>query len=238
MLWKIAICEDEEEQRIQLRTMIQQYCATRGCDLEITEFIRGEDLLKSDFNCFNLIILDIQLDKINGLETARRIREEDKDVIIVFCSGLEHYAKDGYKVNAFRYLTKPFSVYDIQELLDFGGKVLYRQRMITVKFQTADAAIALRSRDIHYIETCQRKLLVHTEDHVYSCCGNLSKYEAQLKEYDFFRCHRSYLVNIQHIARVDKDCVVMEGSRDIIFVSRNKMPILRKAFFRYMSDMM
>lgn len=117
----IAICEDEKKERIQLKENLKRILAEdmkNKIEVEniiIEEFESAEELLKSDLSQIDIFLMDIMMGEMNGMDAAKKIREMNIDSEIIFITGNIEFVRDGYKVNAYRYLLKPVEIEELRE---------------------------------------------------------------------------------------------------------------------------
>ena len=200
----LVICDDEPAARSLLCKYIERFSRESGETFTVIQFKNGEDLLHDYPVHCDIILIDILMDMLNGIETAAKIRQIDKDVCIIFITQTPQYALNAYKVHALGYLTKPLSYHDLcYELNEALRRINFnRDEYIILKSQSE--TIKLNIRDILYIEAQNHKLCVVMSDHdVHQYYGKLGEIEQQLAGKDFFRCHRAYLLNLRWLSRVE-----------------------------------
>ncbi|WP_122639057.1 response regulator [Romboutsia sp. Marseille-P6047] len=112
---RIAICEDEKETQILLESNLNNILKHTNKEYEIKKYSSGEELLESELNHIDILLLDIQMGQINGMDTARKIREIDDNMEIIFITSLIDYVQEGYEVRAYRYLLKPIELEELKK---------------------------------------------------------------------------------------------------------------------------
>ena len=112
---KVVLCDDEKKQRNTIKKYLDEICKEVNIEYVLLEFESGEKLLKEYPSDIDLAILDIQMDRLNGMDTAREIRKFDTNVDIIFITADSSFMQDGYEVRAYRYLLKPVRYYDLKK---------------------------------------------------------------------------------------------------------------------------
>ena len=232
---QIAICDDDPEMRRQLSHYTTLLMQKHMDFVRIDTFSSGKDLLDHLPPELDILLLDIDLGDCNGVEVARTIRARLPDVNIVFITNLPQFAVDGYKVRAFGYLIKPLSYEDfqleLQELLQRLADGNNQQLMLKCGAELVHLAL----RDIHFIETQGRHLLVHTARGTYETSMTLSQLEKKLSSHGFLRCHTAYLVNSAHIKTLAGSEFLMDGGQHIP-VSKHRRSKCIQELSRYWGD--
>jgi two-component system, LytTR family, response regulator LytT len=218
---KIAICDDESEYRATLHGYILQMLAKSIDSVEMTLFSNGSDLLKNYPENLDILLLDIMMPGETGLEIAKKIRTFDKKVQIVFITMMPQYALECYKVHAFGYLLKPLSYNSFHIQMFELIQHIVNEKSSGVLLKEGSATKVIAYKQILYIETDAKHLLIHTMDETVSYVGTMAKMEEQLSVYGFVRCHHSYLVNLAHIRRIDQNYILLSDNSRIP-ISRNK----------------
>ena len=178
---RIAIVEDEAAVREQLAGYVQRYTRQYGTQFEVTMFTDGVEILEDYRPVYDIIFLDVEMQHLDGMETVRRIRELDSDVLLIFITNMAQYAIKGYAVGALDYVLKPVPV-------DGGMRRL-------------DAAT------IYYIEGEGHRVHFYTEDGDFSAPGALKVLEEKLAGRLFARRNSGYLVNLAQVSGVQQNTV-------------------------------
>lgn len=231
---RVAVCDDETEFLAMLKGMIAENCHDAG-KLYISEFESGEQLL-SQFkaNQFDVVILDIEMKGMTGLEAAWKIRETDRSVIIAFLTSHQEFAPDGYEVNAFRYMLKgqPEHMYAKQLRSIFNE---YRQRHMAFPVRAADTVFSVLVSDILYFEILKRTVTLHTGAKKYQFNGKLSEIEKDERLVDFIKPHKSYYVNLAYIDNIEPAMIIMKNG-DKIPLSRNFRQSVTDKFVSFLTE--
>lgn len=196
---RIGICENDVVQRNFLKACLVKITEETGLEFELLEFNSGEELLEN-YTKMNMIFLDINMEGINGIETAKEIRKFDSVIEIIFVSKLTNYLYEGYEVRAYRYLLKPIRYETIKEITIKCIKNIEMEKSLVIKYK--GKFIILNINEIAYIEVMKKMLTIHTDDKKYVFKMTLTKFEEKLSKHDFFRCHKSFLVNLNKVKEI------------------------------------
>lgn len=212
----IAIAEDEIAGSELLKKHLEEYGRTKGVTFKIDCFSNGLDLVETYKPVYDLLLLDIEMPRLNGMEAAQRIRRQDRDVYIIFITNMAKYAIRGYEVNALDYMLKPVNYFAFAMKMDKVTACLARRQKRSMVLSTEDGLVKLAEEEIAYIEAVNHRLLVHTPGRCYTARGTLSGLEQQLSGGNFVRCNKGYLVNLRHVSRVRADTVMVAGDELVI----------------------
>lgn len=230
---RIAICDDEQNSRVYLKTLIQE----QKVACELTEYETGEELLDANKR-FDVLFLDIDLKtNISGMDLAKHIRnrEGEKQPIIIFVTGYREYVFDAFDVDAFHYLVKPVSKEKFIEVFHKAVRQIteemeQQKRTIRVQFENSNKVIPIE--DILYVESQNHKVILHTKHETIEYYAKISDLEEELKE-EFFRIHKGYLINLAYVDKYNKSEVILL-SKDILPVSKYKYADFVKAYLHFM----
>lgn len=228
---RIALVEDEERNRVMLVEHLRRYEREHGVTFEVAAFADGREILAKYRPIYDIVLLDIQMEHVDGMTTAKRIREVDQDVVLVFITNSPQYAIGGYQVAALSYLLKPVPYNALSEELDRCIAQVKKRERGFVMLSTGTEQHRVNIADIVYIESIKHRIVVHATQREYSLVGSLSSMEEELAEKDFFRSNNCYLVNLRHVTGVQQSSCVMQGGHDLT-ISRPR----KKAFLAALSN--
>lgn len=247
---RIAYCDDEQVQLDYLAHFVAEWSAKSGVSCDFTGYQSAKELLfeNPDRIPFDLLILDIDMQGMDGMELARDIRKRDKSVPILFLTNRKEYVFEGYEVNALRYLLKPISEEKFAPILtELSTSDEEEKRYLIENIDGENRKIALA--DILFAEAEGHYVHLHTVDGDFSYKKNISELEKEItifldapgsvgakRQQVFVSTHRSFLVNLAHVERVLRtDCVLSDGSK--VPISRNSYKAVNDAFIAYYREM-
>ena len=208
---RIAIVEDEAAVREQLAGYVQRYTRQYGTQFEVTMFTDGVEILEDYRPVYAIIFLDVEMQHLDGMETARRIRELDSDVLLIFITNMAQYAIRGYAVDALDYVLKPISYFAFSQRLERAiGRMKRRaRRYMTIAIR--GGAQKLDISRILYVESQGHNLIFCTADGEHTTTGTMREVEEKLENYGFYRCNKGCLVNLEHVDSVRDGCAMVNG---------------------------
>lgn len=230
---KIAICDDDSLQTSIIETLIEEIALKKFIKIDISVFYDGitlKDYYKSHNN-FDIIYLDIEMDKMNGIKTAQYIREINPDVIIIFISGYENYFMQLFEVEPFRFIKKPI---DSQKFNDIFCKACERimQQPIYFTFQYKKMLHKILLNEIMYFESKGRIVnIILSNGEKKEFYGKLDNVEKSLHnvKIPFLRIHQSYYVNFTYIKNMSFSKVVLTNGM-ILTISEERQKFVRETF--------
>ena len=234
---RIAMVEDEAAVREQLMGYVQRYTRQYGTEFSVTEFADGVDILENYRPVYDIVFLDVEMKHLDGMETARRIRALDADVVLIFITNMAQYAIRGYEVDALDYVLKPVNYYQFCTKLSRAIQRVQRRRGGQVVLQLAGGGIQLLdTADIYYLETHSRMLYYHTSKGEFAARASLQSAEKQLAEYHFVRCNQCYLVNLAYVKGIENDFALVKNDR--LEISRRQRTAFLTAVASYMGGVL
>ncbi|MCI8564875.1 MAG: response regulator transcription factor [Lachnospiraceae bacterium] len=209
---RIAIVDDEQSERERLKRFVERYFRERGEDVCLSLYDDGAALLQAASEALDLLFLDIRMEQVDGLSAARQIRMADEEVQIVFITNMAQYAIDGYSVSALDFLVKPIDEERTARVLEKAEKRLGSRNPEMISVRNSEGFFVVDAKDILYIETDGRHLLLHTAAAGMRCHETLQSMEEKLPGH-FFRCHNAFLVNLWKVEHVKGGDIVAGGRK-------------------------
>lgn len=227
---KIAICDDDANDRAAVKAMLSEYLDINNYHVRIDEFNCGEDFVCAKVSDYSLVILDIFMKDLNGIETAKKLIEDNPELKIIFCSTSNAYAAESYDVSALRYLNKPVAKDKLFGTLDRFFHVHTSMRTLTFKQNRMDESVYIS--EIIWVEADGHKCVIHTKNDDIVTRTPLSQICEQLADSGFVKPIRYALVALKYVATIPTDVFTMKNG-DIIPISRDQRPAMKKAFSEY-----
>ena len=221
----IAICDDESIHRDNLMAALS-VCGTLPKEAIITEFSDGKSLLDGHVTCSqDIVFLDIEMEGMSGLEAGQKLRDIDRNVIIIYLTGYKKYVFKSFRIEPFDYILKPIKNEKICEVLTRAIKK-HREQFYIVDFTWYDKSYTLKACDIVHIESDLRHVTFVTDNNKYKSVGKLDDYEQRLSPYGFLRCHQSYLINMNYIKSIESKSIITTLGGEIDMSARRKQDCL------------
>lgn len=231
---RIAICEDEVSQQIQIKQFLDKIL--NNIEYEILMFNCGEELINNYPKDIDIFLLDIQMDKINGMDVARNIRKIDKNSVeIIFTTSVVEYIQEGYEVRAYRYLLKPIKFEELKKHILACIEEIQNKKDQYLIIEGKGEIYKIDINNITYVEVQKKDMIVHTVERDYEVKMSLEKIEKELSNYKFFRCHKSFLVNLNYIENIKQYIAILENG-DEVSVSRHRFKKFKAEFLNILGE--
>ena len=234
----IAICDDEDALIGELRESLERYAAETGKEFSYFTWHDGEELLRAYQTDYDLIFMDIKMEKLDGLKTAEQIRRMDSTVGLIFLTSLKQYVWKGYEYGAVNYLLKPVKYSVLKIELDRYFARYRGKDEPCLHFAGDGGKYKIPYKDIRYAETDRRNVLLHFQDRAQVVYKNMKEVSALLcASPQFARCHQSFVVNLNFIKGIEGlEAILTTGERIPISQPRRKDFMVRMA--DYWGDML
>lgn len=224
---KIGICDDEKISREQLKELLEQFFEENGLSFELWEYEAGEDFLNREEE-INLLFLDIELEGMSGIQLKEELQGRENIRIIFVTSHMEGMP-EAFGRNVYGFLEKPAAADKLEKYLLRVLKDLEGERMLVIKGVQGDMAV--KEKDILYFVSEKKYSRMVGKNGESFCDLGLQQLEEMLGQESFFRCHKSYLVNLANISDANQNIRLKNG--ESIPVSRRKAKELKEAYLEY-----
>ena len=215
----IAVCDDEVIECCSMAGKIKEILEEMNIPCIIRQFRSGRELLQAS-ESFDIIFLDIIMSDLDGMKTAQLFRGKAFDKILIFMSSSREFVFDAYDVEAFQYLLKPV---DDKKLKNVLQKAVMKtegrsQEFIIVSRERQKKKLFLD--DIYYFEIRGRIVDVHGAEGIFTYYEKIGELENKLRDKGFFRCHKSYLINLKYVAGYNRQDVILDNGEKIMIAKR------------------
>lgn len=230
----IALCDDDALFRETLKRQIRMILEDESKTFDIAEYPDAKALLNDIHGGkrFSLLLLDVMMDGLDGIELARALRKEEQHTQIIFVSSNRDYALTGYEIDALRFLAKPVDTNRLREALAAAEE---KTQMRALPIRNAEGLHRVEIEKIVYAEVWARGVRIHLSggESLFTVT-KISALELMLPEAAFFRCHQGYIVHFSYVRTIQPaDVYMTDGSR--VPVSRYKLTGLRERFTTYLN---
>ena len=223
----IAVCDDEVIECCDMAKRIKEIMEEIKMPCIIRQFQSGGELLQT-LESFDVVFLDIIMRELDGMKTAQIFRERASDKILIFVSSSREYVFEAYDVEAFQYLLKPVD--------DRKLKSVLQKAVLKTESRLQEFIIVSRERqkkklfldDIYYFEIKGRIVDAHGPEGIFTYYGRMGELENKLQEKGFFRCHKSYLINLKYVDRYNRQEVILENGEKVVIAKRRYEQFVRE----------
>ena len=215
----IAVCDDEVIECCNMARKIKDILEEMKIPCIIRQFQSGRELLQT-IESFDIVFLDIMMQDMDGMKTAKMFREKDFDKILIFVSSSREYVFEAYDVEAFQYLLKPVDDRKLKRVL--------QKAVLKTEGRSQEYIIVSRERqkkklyldDIYYFEIKGRIVDVHGPEGIFNYYEQIGELESKLRDKGFFRCHKSYLINLKYVDGYNRQEVILGNGEAIVIAKR------------------
>lgn len=226
---RVAICDDERPMYGKLRGLLDEYRRERQIDIYTDYYSSGEDLVRASRD-YEVIFMDFQMEGINGIETAERIRETNEDCIIIFVSAFPEVSVDSYEVKTFRFLVKPVDKNKLFKALDDYMKTIDYDKLLILK--THKGTWKIKASEIIYAEAKGKHTVIRTTKDYYEINVHLKKLGEKLPTEKFIRCQRAYIVGFAHIENHTNEEILFDNGEKSL-IGKAYITAFKDAFSHY-----
>ena len=211
---RIVIVDDEKVVADILESFFKRYSEEHAVDYSIEWYSNPIVFLTEYTNRFDIVFLDIELPSMNGVECARKLREVDTSVSLVFVTNMKQYAINGYEVNADDFIVKPVSYYDFAMKLERLFKKMNIKKEVKISVRNDGMIKCLDIVNIRYVDVFKHKLTYHTTEGDFECRGSINKIEELFLANHFAKCNKYCFANLRYVTGVDGYKVLLSYGRN------------------------
>ena len=233
MALSIAVCDDDETDLQYITGLVGAWAERARIPVSVRTFPSAEAFLfqYEENRDFDILLLDVEMGKLNGIDLARQIRAQDSCVQIVFITGYSDFMAQGYDVSALHYLMKPVKPGKFEEVLSRAADLCRQERpflLVTSERET----IRVFFDDIYYAESQGHYMILCTREAQYRVRLTVSGLLEQLDQ-GFYRCGRSFVVNLRHVCRITKSEVFLDNHSSLP-LGRGQYDEINKTMISYL----
>ncbi|HIY63139.1 MAG TPA: LytTR family DNA-binding domain-containing protein [Candidatus Mediterraneibacter stercoripullorum] len=220
-MFRTAVVDDEENSRGLMAEYLRRFSESSGVQFQEDLYESGAQFLEKYSADTDIVFLDIEMPGLDGMETARELRNMDEEIIIVFVTNMARYAIKGYEVDAMDFIVKPVQYPAFERMLKKVLRFILKYKREESIFLKSDGEIRkVSTSDILYVEAAGSYVTYHTINGEYRVRGPLKNAEKELQEYGFLRCNHCYIINPRYVTDVKSSSVKVGGTE--LAVSRNR----------------
>ena len=230
----IAICDDERMVLDDIKKLVSDFFSSKNIEIKIYLFSSGEELLNCGKNV-DILFLDIQMEQMDGMATARKMREKGYKGCLIFITVLKEMVFQSFEVSAYDYLVKPIKKEAFEKTMERLLLSVKNADKANLLIQRGTESSIISLDEIIFCEVIDRKLYLHLKsEDVMDYYDRIEKLETKL-DGRFYRCHRSYLINLQYLTGYKNGIAYMAGKHEIP-VSRLRSKEFSNVILQYMKE--
>ncbi|MBU5359643.1 LytTR family DNA-binding domain-containing protein [Enterococcus raffinosus] len=219
----IAVCDDNPKIVGQIEKLLFAFFENDPNQFNYEAFLSGESLLdhlKKEADVFQIYLLDVEMEVLDGFEVARFIREKDQEAIIIFITSHVEWMPEAFEVNAFHYLIKPIDELKVKQVLTKAMEQLSLRKMI-LQFTIQKKVHTVYLGNVEYFESMKRKIILHLkngDEHEYY--GTMKEVIDKVSPQLFTQIHHSFVINMDYVQTKSGETIVMQSGREIAITKK------------------
>ena len=228
---RAAIIEDNDRDAESLQSHLKRYARENALEIETRRYDNGILFLEQYRGEYELVFMDIDMPAMNGMNVARILRERDSHVLLIFVTALARFAVNGYEVDAFDFIVKPLQYNFFSAKMNRAVRKLASEPRQKMLIRSAEKTVSVFFDEIYYVDIFNHVLSFHLAEETVSTRGTMKDVMESLSGGSFAMCNKSYVVNLNHVQRIDGD--------EVVLVNGDRLPISRprkKEFMQQIAD--
>lgn len=231
---RIAIVEDEDGFAKELEGYLERFGRENDETILTFRFRDGGEIAACDTQEFDIILMDIQMEQMDGMTAAEKIRERDGAVIIIFITNRADFAIRGYQVDALDYVLKPVNYLSLARTIGRAVQRRENRQGRKISLNTRRGLLTIDVNRIRYIESQGHNITYYTEIGEYTVRDRMQDIEENMRQYGFYRINKGCLVNLRCVDGVSNGCVI--AGESVLPVSRGRRQDFMNTLTRYMGE--
>lgn len=231
---KIAIVEDNSQDRERLRSFLLDYGDKQAISMKIDCYSNGLEFIDRYHNFYDIVYFDIEMDLMDGMTAAQKLRKHDENVLIVFVTNFVQHAIRGYSVKAFDFLLKPLTAFNFQEHFQKVIHQIEKKEDFSIYVKSNSEIKRVDTNQLLFVESQGHYLYLTMKSEIITTMDTMKNMEEKLKDKGFFRCNNGYIVNLKFVQKIDKNIVNVAGHE--LQISRPRKKAFMEALTNYIGD--
>lgn len=219
---EICIVEDDIKTSEELTNLIEKSFLEKGYAINVTSFYNAEDFLNNSNYKYDVIFMDIELPRMNGMDAIKLLREHNNDSLVVFVTNLANFAVNGYSVNAFDFIVKPLNQYEFKLKIDRIIKAINTNKDVTLIVNSSRNKYIINSKDLIFVEVDRHNIIYHTINEDIRVADSMKNVICQLNSTCFALCNQCYYVNLSYVKSIVDDYVIVRQYKLLISKPKRK----------------
>ncbi len=232
---KIAVLDDNKNITDLLTGYIEKFGQENRISMQAVVYHHPNTFLSNYTHDYDLVLMDIEMPGLNGIDTAKELRRMDKRVVLIFITNMAQYAINGYEVEAVDFVVKPVAYADFSLKLNKAMRYIKQNNNKKIVLNTQEGIVNVLISDVFYVEVIRHYLVYHTVNGDYTVRGVMKETEKELADYHFARINQGYLANLKYVESIYGNVTKVAGKE--LSISRNKKSDFMLQFTRYVGGM-
>lgn len=226
---RVAICDDEKVFREDLIKKVYEYSNIHRLEMVVDGYSCGEDLILSRIP-YDIIFLDYKMGGLDGLDTARKLREKNLSCSIIFLTNYPHFVYESFEVNTFRFFEKPLEKNKLHKAFDDYFKKYGNDYPVLLKCNRE--ILNINTKDIVFLEADNKSCIIHLVDEIIRCSKTMATISKLMPEDHFHKVNRAFIVNLNYIRKYDNDEITFKNGEKV-HISRNYLTPFKTEYRKY-----
>jgi len=235
VLIRIAIVEDEPTERDRIKVYLEEIAQEDQTQFDIEQYSSGMAFVMSGMKDYDLVLMDIDMPNLNGIETAKALRKVDQSATLIFVTNMAQYAISGYEVNAVDFILKPVNRYSFAIKIKRAISRTAKKNDNAIQIKMDGTIFLVHMYQIMYLEVDGHYVIFHTTQGDYKEYTTLKLAQKRINSSHFVQCNQSFLINMKYIESVSRESVTVGGT--VIYISRKMKTEFMNAVLDFLGGM-